>query len=156
MLNPSRFLQLRCPQCSATAVCGPDEMLARLRQAGSLRREKEPDLALVRELFLAAVPRFVCVECGQVGLTVAPVEEEFEDDDWGLVRNCEACGQPIPAERLELFPTATLCVVCQRGAETGRDHGPAEYCPRCGNVMILRVRRRGITEYVLVCPECGA
>ena len=131
-------------------------MLARLRQVGMLRREKEPDGALVRELFLATVSRFVCVECGQVGLTATPVDEEFDDDPWGPVRNCEACGQRIPAERLELFPTATLCVACQRGAEAGRDHAPAEYCPRCGNVMVLRAQRRGITEYVLVCPECGS
>ena len=131
-------------------------MLARLRQAGMLRREKEPDLALVRELFLATVSRFVCVECKQVGLTAGPVEEEFDDDQWGTIRNCEACGQRIPAERLELFPAANLCVACQRGAEAGQDQGPAEYCPRCGNAMVLRARRRGITEYVLVCPECGA
>jgi DnaK suppressor protein len=30
---------------------------------------------------------------------------------------CETCGQPIPAERLALFPAATSCVACKRDAE---------------------------------------
>jgi predicted RNA-binding Zn-ribbon protein involved in translation (DUF1610 family) len=157
MPTPTRFIQLRCPQCSASVRCGPEDRLMRLRQAGLLRREKEPEAALVHELFLATAARFICAECGCVGLTVVPVEDEFDDAEWGQpARNCEACRQPIPAERLELFPHTTLCVACQRGAETGQDQGPAEYCPRCGNVLVLRAIRRGVTEYALVCPECGA
>src|SRR5919198_4621203 len=30
---------------------------------------------------------------------------------------CQSCDQPIPAERLEARPEATLCVACQRKAE---------------------------------------
>ena len=155
MRTSPRFLQLQCPHCSARTVCGPEDMLARLRQAGMLRREKEPNVELVRELFLATAPRWPCSQCGHLGLSVAPAEEEFADDAWGAPRLCDACGQPIPAERLELFPGAILCVTCQQAAEQGRDHGPTEYCPRCGSVMVLRACSRGITQYVLICPDCG-
>jgi len=30
---------------------------------------------------------------------------------------CEACGQPIDPDRLEILPAATLCVDCQRKQE---------------------------------------
>ena len=33
---------------------------------------------------------------------------------------CAECGQPIPAERLEARPEATLCIDCQRRQEAGR------------------------------------
>jgi RNA polymerase-binding transcription factor len=33
---------------------------------------------------------------------------------------CEACGQPIPPERLEVLPEAKLCVECQRKRERRR------------------------------------
>jgi RNA polymerase-binding protein DksA len=33
---------------------------------------------------------------------------------------CQECGRPIPAERLEARPEATLCVDCQRRLEQGR------------------------------------
>jgi phage/conjugal plasmid C-4 type zinc finger TraR family protein len=33
---------------------------------------------------------------------------------------CQECGQPIPPERLQARPEATLCVECQRRLEVGR------------------------------------
>lgn len=30
---------------------------------------------------------------------------------------CERCGKPIEAKRLEVLPTATLCVTCERARE---------------------------------------
>jgi RNA polymerase-binding transcription factor DksA len=35
----------------------------------------------------------------------------------GLYGVCERCGQPIPAERLEVKPDATLCLQCQVDVE---------------------------------------
>jgi DnaK suppressor protein len=32
---------------------------------------------------------------------------------------CESCGQPIPAERLEIVPETTLCVACANKLEQG-------------------------------------
>jgi hypothetical protein len=32
---------------------------------------------------------------------------------------CESCGQPIPAERLEIVPETTLCVSCANKLEQG-------------------------------------
>lgn len=38
----------------------------------------------------------------------------LDDGTYGL---CEGCGRPIPAERLEIFPSATSCVSCQETRE---------------------------------------
>jgi DnaK suppressor protein len=35
----------------------------------------------------------------------------LDDGTYGL---CERCGYPIPAERLQAFPTAALCIHCAR------------------------------------------
>jgi DnaK suppressor protein len=35
----------------------------------------------------------------------------------GAYGNCETCGDPIPVERLEIFPSATSCVACKRSRE---------------------------------------
>lgn len=34
--------------------------------------------------------------------------------DEGTYGKCENCGRPIPLERLEAIPTATLCVACKQ------------------------------------------
>jgi RNA polymerase-binding transcription factor DksA len=34
----------------------------------------------------------------------------------GTFGTCERCGSPIPEERLEAIPTATLCVACKQRA----------------------------------------
>jgi DnaK suppressor protein len=40
--------------------------------------------------------------------------KRIEDDTYGV---CSNCGKPIPEERLEALPWATLCIDCQRGRE---------------------------------------
>lgn len=42
----------------------------------------------------------------------------LERIDAGAFGTCERCGNPIPQERLEAIPTATLCVACKQA--TGR------------------------------------
>ncbi len=37
--------------------------------------------------------------------------------DEGTYGNCESCGKPIGAARLEAYPRATLCVVCKQREE---------------------------------------
>lgn len=37
--------------------------------------------------------------------------DRLDDGDWGI---CERCGKPIPAARLAVFPSATLCVACKQ------------------------------------------
>ena len=36
--------------------------------------------------------------------------QKFEDGTYGL---CDSCGKPIPPERLEALPQATLCLNCK-------------------------------------------
>jgi DnaK suppressor protein len=35
----------------------------------------------------------------------------------GAYGNCEGCSNPIPVERLEVFPSATTCVNCKQNRE---------------------------------------
>jgi DnaK suppressor protein len=40
--------------------------------------------------------------------------QRLEDGSYG---NCEGCSNPIPVERLEVFPSATTCVNCKQVRE---------------------------------------
>jgi len=130
-------------------------MLVRLRALGSLRREKEPAPELVFELFQSAANRLRCSECGHTGMVISPCENECDDEAWGMQRPCNSCGKPIPAERVELFPDIRLCVDCQRREESGSADEEPDYCPKCGSIMAIVLRRnRGIARYEMKCPEC--
>jgi DnaK suppressor protein len=45
---------------------------------------------------------------------LASAIQRFEGGSYGV---CENCHQPIPAERMELFPSATHCVSCKASME---------------------------------------
>jgi hypothetical protein len=146
---------LVCPRCQRRETLTPDQLLTRLRAAGLLRRAIAPEPEEIFELAQASAARLACEACGHVGLAFQETVIEDDGDDWGDPKPCERCGALIPAERLELFPNTTLCVPCQQLSERGADTGPAEYCPRCGNVMQLRkARGSGIARYVMECPAC--
>jgi RNA polymerase-binding transcription factor DksA len=48
------------------------------------------------------------------------VEDAIRRARQGTHGLCEACGRPIPPERLEILPEARLCVDCQRKQERRR------------------------------------
>jgi hypothetical protein len=151
--TPSYF-DVSCTQCGRRESLRPDQMTAKLRAAGLLRRAQDPDPELVAELFSAALERLRCEHCGNLGLSIAPAAEE-EEDDWGDPTPCERCGGPIPAERMELFPGTKLCVTCQQKSESGDTGGAVEYCSHCGDILQLRkAGGSGITRYIMVCPSC--
>jgi RNA polymerase-binding transcription factor DksA len=134
-------------------VCGPAQMLDWLRSVKMVRRDAAPEPDLLPELFRAAAARFACPQCEAPGLSVG--ESDVDDDEaWGMARKCESCGQPIAHERLEVFPDSQLCVACQAQSDRGAATGPSEYCPRCGSIMTIGQSRRGVTRYVMVCPNC--
>ena len=136
-------------------MIGPLQMLDRVHAAGMLKREKEPDGELVRELFRSSAGARRCGACGSGAVVLEPCADA-EDDDWGDVRCCQRCGATIPAERLEVFPDTQLCVTCQQSRDRGTDDAEPEYCPRCGSIMQLRLSRSsGISRYVMHCPACG-
>lgn len=150
----SELAELVCSHCKYKSVCGPPSMLDWLKRAKMVRRDVAPEPDLLAELFRSAAARFTCPECGTQGLLVRPVAEE-NDEDWGMARTCEVCGQPVARERLEVFPDAKLCVSCQAQADRGEFAATSDYCPRCGNLMTVRQSRGpGITRYVLACSKC--
>ncbi len=130
-------------------------MQAWLLRAGMLRRNEHPAEAEMQELLPAAAPKLACPECGSVGLSTSAV---FDDDaDWPAARRCQSCGQLIPAERLEVFPDAELCVQCQGRVDDRVPQVTDEFCDGCGWPMVLRASRgRGITRQVIACsnPQC--
>jgi RNA polymerase-binding transcription factor DksA len=151
-------LELACPQCHWTEICGPGAMLGWLRKVKMARRDTEPDPELLAELFRSAVDRFECPACQAKRLIARASQalaEEEDDEAWGMARVCQDCQRPIPRERLEVFPDSLLCVACQSRDDRGEQVGAAEYCPRCGNVMSLRqTTAAGLTRYKMTCPSC--
>ncbi len=104
----------------------PQECLARLRdllvaEAGAqaaqyaahqgivahLRGATDTDSVLERELAEAGAAR--------ARETMADVGHALERLDKGTYGWCEACGVPVPLERLEAIPGARLCVACPAG-----------------------------------------
>ena len=128
-------------------------MLSQLQAQGMLRREKNPDFQLVRELLATTAARLCCKECGSAGLEIG---DDWEDD-WTDEARCGSCQRIIPAERLEIFPEAELCSDCQSKRESGRlATDDAEYCGFCGGLMKLHARRgAGVAGYRMVCRDCG-
>jgi phage/conjugal plasmid C-4 type zinc finger TraR family protein len=45
---------------------------------------------------------------------IRAAQERMEAGTYGI---CENCGKPIPRERLEVLPFATMCIDCQAAAE---------------------------------------
>lgn len=128
-------------------------MVQWLRTVKMVRRDAAPEPDLLPELFRAAAPRFACPQCGAIGLSTGAADDE-DDEAWGMARKCDGCGRRIARERLEVFPETRLCVDCQAKSDRGEAVAPAEYCPRCGSVMTMRQSRRGVTRYVMICPNC--
>ncbi len=69
----------------------------------------------------------IAFERSQVGALVQQAEQHLAEIDAALERLargtygvCAVCGQSIPAERLEVRPTATACVGCATSAGASR------------------------------------
>jgi DNA-directed RNA polymerase subunit M/transcription elongation factor TFIIS len=143
-------IDLNCPHCGWSQLHGPAEIVQRLRTAGLLRSNSDATRDELIELLGGVADRLTCPDCGKRGLVAASAKDE--DADWPAARRCESCGRPIPVERLEAVPAATLCAACQSGVEQGAVMGETEFCPRCGSPMVLRqTRSGGITRYVMAC-----
>ena len=57
---------------------------------------------------------------------MAAVEHALEKFDKGTYGLCDNCGQPIPAERLEALPQASLCMNCKALlAKNGKNRPPS-------------------------------
>lgn len=69
-----------------------------------LRDLTDADSVLERELAEAGAVR--------AQETMADVGHALERIDLGTYGSCEACGVPMPFERLEAIPWARLCVAC--------------------------------------------
>jgi hypothetical protein len=152
-------ITLVCGQCNWRTVCGEAELVRRLRAIGAFRRASHPPEELVAEVLRSRVDELPCDHCRQTGLRMsATAAEDASDDGWGQVVTCEICRVPIPAERLAAFPSARRCRACQDAADRNALPAVAEYCPKCGAILELRVSHAGgITRYKQCCtgnPPC--
>lgn len=57
---------------------------------------------------------------------LAHIERALERMREGSYGRCEYCGGNIPLARLQALPYATMCIECQRAAETGTLEGDRE------------------------------
>lgn len=155
MSDTPDYLELRCPACSWSEVCGREGMARWLRAAQKVRAGREPEVEILAELFRSNARNWSCPQCGRTGLAVATASD---DDAWGDEPLCTECRKPIPRERLEALPGTTRCAACQQKQERGEGPEEVEYCPRCGAPLALRLSRTGgLSRYVLVCtgnPPC--
>jgi DnaK suppressor protein len=69
------------------------------------KREEEAEESLAIEKRLALEKR--------IGGTLAEIEQALRKLDAGTYGLCDVCGKPIPADRLEALPQATLCMDCK-------------------------------------------
>ncbi len=150
---------LSCPECQWRTVSGPADIASRLRLVGMLRRDGDPDEAILAALLPEAAARMTCPGCKRIGLVVGDADEIEDEYDWQAAVLCDRCRQPIDPERLEVFPETRRCVPCQAKAEAGEaEPDEPEYCPKCGSLVELRVSRgSGLTRYRRFCtgnPSC--
>ena len=147
--------ELRCPSCDDIQRYGLQDIVALLTSQGKLRKDKDPPWELLEELFRSAAASLSCGECGRTGLGVSR-EDDLEDEEWGAPRRCEVCGQPIPAERMEVFPDTRVCVSCKVGDEHRPVDDEPQYCSHCGAVLQMKLSSgSGISRYRMACLECG-
>jgi len=156
MERDGRRMELCCSACAWRVSHDTVGIAQWLRASGRLRSHSEAMPDELRELALALAPRQPCPHCGVVGLAVRPTDDD--EADWPDARRCEECGSLIPAERLEVFPGASLCAACQAGEERGEPAATGEFCAKCGSPLVVRLSRgAGIRRYTLVCsnnPPC--
>jgi RNA polymerase-binding transcription factor DksA len=156
MEMPRWQIELACAACNSCEVLNAAEVARRLLSAGRLRSHSEATPDELRELVLALACKLACGACGRIGLAARAVEDETEG--WLEPTRCEGCGKLIDADRLEIFPDATLCTSCQRLDEQGAAPATGEFCPTCGWPMVVRPSAgRGVHRFVLVCsksPPC--
>jgi hypothetical protein len=149
---------LRCEPCGWQTCCGQQEIERRLRALGLLRRAPHPPEELLSELLRIHLSELKCDACGLAGLHVLPTDQSDPQDDWQQAALCQICNEPIPTERLEVFPDAVRCVACQGAEDRGEEPFEPEFCPKCGALLELRVSRgSGITRYKQFCtgdPPC--
>lgn len=72
--------------------------------ASQLRGATDTDSGLERELAEAGAAR--------AREAIEDISHALERLDAGTYGSCEACGAPIPFERLEAIPSARFCVAC--------------------------------------------
>ncbi|MEX2122125.1 MAG: TraR/DksA C4-type zinc finger protein [Pirellulales bacterium] len=156
MAQDDRWIQLRCSGCGWGVVHDAAGAARWLRAAGRLRENSDADSETIRELLLALAPSQACPECGAKRLSASPAEDE--QFGWPQAATCEVCQQVIAAERLAVFPNATLCAACQEREEQGAPPPTGEFCPRCGAPLAVRLAERGgVRRYRLACtgnPPC--
>src|SRR5690606_37867662 len=99
---PEVLRRVRCRACHWQGVWGPEEMLQALRQRGTLRRERNPELTLIVQLFEQAAPQMSCPNCQSTGLEQTEWAPDF---DVQPRRACEVCANGFRTNDWNCFPT---------------------------------------------------
>ncbi len=87
---------------SLSEASGENVYRDHMADQGSATLERELDMSLeenVRNVLTSLLDALVRIESGTYGV-------------------CERCSKPIPVERLDAMPTASLCIVCKEAEES--------------------------------------
>lgn len=150
------WMDLHCRSCHWREAINSVAAVHWLQSVGMAKVHRPPEEELLPALLEAGCKRFSCPSCQEVGLELLPCDD-LDEAEWEISVLCEACGKPIPPERLEAIPGVKLCVACQTAEEDGTAEVEPEYCPTCGTPMVWRQSTSsGITRYQLVCGDFPA
>lgn len=151
----SSFPNPICIRCQACGEQRRGDLETILRDAGYLRRDAKPDSELMWGLLEGILPGWQCRKCGAQALRAEPDEWEDEGHGWLEAVKCQRCREPIPRERLEIFPDEVCCAACRERTNSAGDE--PSYCSFCGSVTQWRAASRGgLTRYVEYCPNCAS
>ncbi len=65
-------------------------------------------------------------------VSLGSISDALRAMERGTYGICERCGKPIPSERLEVKPDATMCITCQTEVERLHKRGLIVQRPRWG------------------------
>lgn len=151
-----QWIELRCAACGYRESIPFEALVEQIRRVGHLRKTAQPSRELVLELARTTPPPFACPRCGAHSPARMPGETGEPEEQWELTRRCQSCRRDIDPDRLEIFPSTTLCTACQAKSESG-DNAEYGFCERCGGRLTMAGRSgSGLAGYQLKCSDCGS
>jgi len=85
-----------------------------LEEAADEVEEYEARLPIEHNLELRLRDTNLALEKIRTSLRENPVSSQGSEIERGIYGKCENCGKEIPAERLEIYPEARLCLNCKK------------------------------------------
>ncbi len=113
--EPPKPVEAKKPVARTTGTFNPRQVL--LEQLASMKVERSIDAIEKGDEIDLATGEISRELDARISMRqhkqIKEIEEALERIKHGEYGTCEECGEPIPEQRLRLFPAARLCVKCQ-------------------------------------------